>query len=75
MLTIEEFEKPTRETTLRLKHGTYEKIEEDGLVAPGTRVSGDDIIIGKVTPIPPDTLELRLQSMARTLGPLREVVP
>ncbi|CAB4492228.1 DNA-directed RNA polymerase II subunit RPB2 [Rhizophagus irregularis] len=58
MLTIEEFEKPTKETTLRLKHGTYEKLEDDGLIAPGTRVSGDDIIIGKVTPISNETLEL-----------------
>ncbi|KAJ1960328.1 DNA-dependent RNA polymerase II [Dipsacomyces acuminosporus] len=52
------FEKPTRDTTLRLKHGTYEKLEEDGLIAPGTRVTGDDIIIGKTTAIPPDSLEL-----------------
>ncbi|KAG9303767.1 hypothetical protein G9A89_018664 [Geosiphon pyriformis] len=66
MLTIEEFEKPTKETTLRLKHGTYEKLEDDGLVAPGTRVSGDDIIIGKVTPIPPDTLELGQRQSTHT---------
>ncbi|KAJ1922321.1 DNA-dependent RNA polymerase II [Mycoemilia scoparia] len=56
--SIGRFEKPTRETTLRLKHGTYEKLEEDGLVAPGTRVTGDDIIIGKTTPIPAESLEL-----------------
>ncbi|RHZ89846.1 hypothetical protein Glove_9g151 [Diversispora epigaea] len=67
MLTIEEFEKPSRETCLRLKHGTYEKLEDDGLIAPGTRVSGDDIIIGKVTPISSDTVELgqRLSSHTR----------
>ncbi|OMJ07383.1 DNA-directed RNA polymerase II subunit RPB2 [Smittium culicis] len=58
MRTMGTFEKPTRENTLRLKHGTYEKLEEDGLIAPGTRVTGDDIIIGKTTPIPVDSIEL-----------------
>ncbi|OLL21764.1 DNA-directed RNA polymerase II subunit RPB2 [Neolecta irregularis DAH-3] len=58
MQVMEEFEKPTRQTTLRLKHGTYEKLEEDGLIAPGIRVSGEDIIIGKTAPISPDTQEL-----------------
>ena len=56
--TVEQFEKPTRNDTLRLKHGTYDKIDEDGIVAPGIRVSGEDIIIGKTTPMAPDAEEL-----------------
>ncbi|KAK5662241.1 hypothetical protein OQA88_8146 [Cercophora sp. LCS_1] len=55
---VEKFEKPTRADTLRLKHGTYDKLDEDGIIAPGIRVSGEDIIIGKTSPINPDNAEL-----------------
>lgn len=55
---IEQFERPMRSDTLKLKQGTYEKLDDDGLVAPGVRVSGEDIIIGKVAPIAPDAEEL-----------------
>ena len=63
---IEEFEKPTRDTTLRMKHGTYDKLEDDGLIAPGTGVAGEDIIIGKTAPIPPDSEELGQRTRTHT---------
>lgn len=65
-LTMEEFEKPTRDSTLRLKHGTYEKLEADGLVGLGERVAGEDIIIGKTAPIPPDSEELGQRTKSHT---------
>ncbi|KAI0052523.1 DNA-dependent RNA polymerase II second largest subunit [Auriscalpium vulgare] len=63
---LEEFEKPSHDNTLRLKHGTYDKLEDDGLVAPGTGVSGADIIIGKTAPLPPDGEEMGQRSRVHT---------
>jgi DNA-directed RNA polymerase II subunit RPB2 len=50
---VERFERPQFATTVGMGRREPDKIDEDGLVFPGTRVSGDDIIIGKTTPLPP----------------------
>jgi DNA-directed RNA polymerase II subunit RPB2 len=55
---METFEKPMRSETMRIKHGTYDKLDEDGLVNPGVRVSGDDIIIGKTSPMTDNSADI-----------------
>ncbi|PRW61164.1 DNA-directed RNA polymerase II subunit RPB2 isoform B [Chlorella sorokiniana] len=53
-LVHECIERPNREITAGVRHGTYDKLDDDGIAPPGTRVSGDDIVIGKTSPIPDD---------------------
>ncbi|GAM29100.1 hypothetical protein SAMD00019534_122760 [Acytostelium subglobosum LB1] len=65
-LDEETFEKPDRDTCVGMRHGSYEKIDEDGLVPPGVRVTGDDIIIGKTTPLPPQDEDLGPKSKRQT---------
>src|SRR6266540_5556912 len=51
---MEEIIKPDPHTTLGLKRGSYEKLDDDGIVPCGIRVSGNDILIGKVATLSPE---------------------
>jgi len=61
----ERFERPNRETCEGMKRCSYDKLDEDGLVPPGTRISGEDIIIGKTMPVDAQADEKMDASQAR----------
>jgi DNA-directed RNA polymerase II subunit RPB2 len=56
-LEDEKFMKPEKyfsngkKKTERMNYGNYDKLENDGFVKEGTKVKGNDIIIGKVIPL------------------------
>lgn len=45
----EQFEKPDRETCFGMRQGSYDKIDEDGIVQLNARVSENDILIAKTS--------------------------
>ena len=56
--SVEWIEKPGPDTKGLRIGSSYEKMDDDGLVAPGTPVFGKDVIVGKTTDLTEDTSEL-----------------
>jgi len=66
LMPEEEFTNPDPVKTSGRKHGTYDKLDKDGIICPGTQVSGDDIIIGKVAPVSQTELDHLAQQQLHT---------
>ncbi|XP_049849385.1 DNA-directed RNA polymerase II subunit rpb2-like [Schistocerca gregaria] len=49
---VETFEKPTPGEVGRISNKNYSRLDEDGIVSPGTPVFGEDIIIGRTRTVP-----------------------
>eukprot|EP00922_Rhytidocystis_sp_ex-Travisia-forbesii_P064504 GHVS01095837.1.p1 GENE.GHVS01095837.1~~GHVS01095837.1.p1 ORF type:complete len:1128 (-),score=165.84 GHVS01095837.1:90-3473(-) len=63
---IETFERPHPDEVDGLRRGDYSKLDKDGLVEPGSRVLGDDMIVGKVSPVAADSqVEGRIQRRSK----------